>query len=271
MKNKLEIALPERRLERVENLKGESGSRVGKKFLPTDSDEMAPLPELLIERSELKSTASEADEEFSRNVCELAKFSSPQEMEQAFLRLKEEGKFPLLISIYTHRAEIRPTNLTEAMIGGAPFGDARSALITDIVAGKCGVERTVIVDSQESATSAQAARVSLTVDQAFNATRSLSGAEYMKYMEDWMRQAKIEGKYSSRKLYSKLLSFAEGAVRHWQALMDANPELADADRELTFAAFAKMREKLPIRERTRLPSELPEEFRTQLLSASKET
>lgn len=196
---------------------------------------------------------------------DVAGFSTPQEMQEALLRLKREGKLPAIVSVHSHRAEIREAGTKNATIGGSPFDDGHVALVTDIVEGKDGEATKVMLDNQWGKPSDRLGAQALTIDQAFNATRSLSAIEYMKYMEDWMRQAKIEGKYSSRKLYSKLISFAEGAVGHWQVQSKVNPELAAKDKEATFAAFERMREKLPTRERNRLPAELPAEFRSRLL------
>lgn len=196
---------------------------------------------------------------------DVAGFSTAREMQEALLRLKKEGKLPAIVSVHSHRAEIREAGTKNATIGGSPFDDGHVALVTDIVEGKDGEATKVMLDNQWGKPSDRLGAQALTLDQAFNATRSLSGIEYMKYMEDWMRQTKIEGKYSSRKLYSKLISFAEGAVGHWQVQSKVNPELAAQDKEVTFAAFEKMREKLPTRERNRLPSELPAEFRRLLL------
>jgi hypothetical protein len=202
---------------------------------------------------------------------DVAGFSTPQEMQDALLRLKKEGKLPAIVSVHSHRAEIKEIGTTNATIGNEAFDDGHVALVTDIIEGKDGEPTKVMLDNQWGRPLDRLGAQALTLEQAFTATRSLSAIEYMRSMEDWMRQSKIEGKYSSRKLYNKLIAFAEGAVSHWQVQSRINPAEAARDKELTFAAFEKMREKLPVRERNRLPAELPDEFRRRILGEAANT
>lgn len=88
--------------------------------------------------------------------------------------------------------------------------------------------------------------------------------QFLLETKQWMRETKIEGKYSSRKLYRKLKEFANASCAQWENEGMDQYTCSSATQESAITAFEELRNKLPIRDRNRLPAELPEAFRRRL-------